>query len=258
MTAKYVTSVSSIGIPQAMPTCTDSSMATWTRYRVFFLTNKTHKRDQIATMHHLNHLHHVLGPPIFVRLDQMLSQTPTQPSLTGRSRCARLSSSAAGLLLPRESDILTIIVDQKGGLYARSNAHVDRIWAVNMQWAALNRIVPQDSILFAVIYINKDGVLCVGLYDMLRERGQDLSTESIFVRHARIQEYVNKFYCENECSANITAHWVGYESACHQHVLEHSQQLPFALDCVVRLEDTEYTKVLKPLSTSAWTESTCS
>lgn len=183
--------------------------------------------------------HHVLGIPIFVRLNSLLTMTPELPSIAGRQRSSTQETAQhPATLLPYDGIFLTIIIDQNGGLYVRTQKEENKLYVMQPRWAAVATLFPKDSILFAILYTSSNGMLVLGIYDIVREEGTELLNHSLLERHAKVQQYIRN----NQPHAEISAHWVGYEAACMKI---NRNDLPFRVKYTVRLGENKYTPVLQ-------------
>lgn len=185
--------------------------------------------------------HNVLGIPIFVRLDSLLTKTPALPCIAGRKRGSTQSTANnAATLVPYDGVFLTIILDHNGGLYVRTQKEENTLYVMQAKWAAVADFFPTDSILFAILYTSLDGQLVLGIYDIVREHSTELLDVSLLERHSKVQEYMRI----NQSHPEITAHWVGYESACMSMTGTAKNSLPFVVKYAIRLGSSNYTPVL--------------
>lgn len=225
-----------MGIAKAIPVVTSKVMIFFVIYS-FFVNNLKH--NQMSN--DMTNEHKVLGIPIFVRLDSLLTMTPVLPSIAGGKRSSTSETAQhPATLLPHDGLFLTIIIDQNGGLYVRTQREENMLYIMQSQWAAVATLFPVDSILFAILYTSLNGMLVLGIYDIVREHGTELLNISLLERHARVQQYMQN----NQSSAEITAHWVGYESACLS-ISSAQNSLPFRTKYTVRLGENKYTPVLQ-------------
>lgn len=193
----------------------------------------------------MRYAEHVLGIPIFVHLDALLQAMPSQPKVSSRFfGTSHSSRHNAAFILPQDAVFLTIIICSNGGLYVRTQSDDDTLYVMQGQWSVLAHVFPPDSVLFAIVYDTRAGHIQLGVYDMIRENGQDLQQEDIVARHARVQHFIQS-YRQVGNTANVVAHWVGYEDACLTCFTNDKDAMPFVPRCTLRLLPDQYCRVLQ-------------
>ena len=99
-----------------------------------------------------------------------------------------------------------------------------------------------------MIYTEKNGDDVMGVFDMTKKNGVSLSDKSVLLRHEMLHDLFKSFQTEGRViPPNIRPHWIGYEVNCAQCWLDYEYCLPFQIHGMLRLEDLQYTRVLKPL-----------
>jgi hypothetical protein len=148
------------------------------------------------------------------------------------------------MLWPTEADLVTVFIEEECSFAqapSQSQLHV-----LQSQWHSIQSLIPTDSICHCVVYANKRGDLTMGVYDVVRLAGQDLTHESILERHARLHTMMQNM---QQDPGPVQVHWIGFENACINLLLCPNTLLPFETHKVLRLEATRYSVVLKPIAT---------
>lgn len=105
---------------------------------------------------------------------------------------------------------------------------MDPWWAQAKPEFALPESTEEDSLFEGVLYVDRQGIERLGLFDCLRVGGFDTSTQSALARHTRVAELFH--------GAPVTRtghHWAGEAAACVSLLQPGAQQgLPFAADRV--------------------------
>jgi hypothetical protein len=221
--------------------------------------------------------HMVLGAPIMLTHHGLLQASKGFPLIpdTSRRKCTvgHEGSHDACMLLPRDAEFFSLVVDKVGGVYVKPQGGGERIYCIQPQFAALSRLLPGDSACRAIAYPSEvagaaglagtAGALVLGVYDLTRLEGSDLHEQGVLERHALLHETVSLNFRQFEehaarvhaagprpCEWNphVRVHWVGWQEAC-VNVLQNSKDLPFQASHICRLDEDEYVKLLAPVRT---------
>ena len=226
--------------------------------------------------------HMVLGAPIILTHIGLLEVSKNFPRIpdTSRRKCtidARQNQEPC-MLLPLDAEFFSVVVDRVGGLYVRPQCDRERIYCLQPQFASLSRLLPGDSACRAIAYssaptsthdsqpMSDAGVPVLGVYDLTRLEGKDLTHLSILQRHELLHKTVMLNFQKfeeytlrvnpgaqrmgewNQC---VRVHWVGWQEACVK-TLETCKELPFKTSHICRLDEDQYFKMLTPITTM-WT-----
>jgi hypothetical protein len=214
--------------------------------------------------------HMVLGAPILLTHHGLLPASQRFPLIPDASRRKCTVSDEgkhdACMLLPRDAEFFSLVVDKVGGVYVRPQGGGERIYCIQPQFASLSRLLPADSACRAIAYTSEapcvSNTLVLGVYDLTRLEGSDLHERAILERHALLHETVALNFRQfeeharvhaaaprpSEWDSNVRVHWVGWQEAC-VNVLQNSKDLPFQASHICRLDEDEYVKLLAPVRT---------
>jgi len=212
-----------------------------------------------------NVAHLVLGAPILISSPQVifdvLEKFPVVPQSLDRMRsCSVEYGTTASMLMPQNADFFAVVVDKVGGLYVRPRGEDGAIYCMKPEFALLGKLIPPDSSCLVLVYLGGSGDMRMGLYDLMRNAGVDLTEKSILERHSILHDtfHFNLQKLKEHAAShshhileehiNISVHWVGWQEACMRVIAEGSQ-LPFETACICRLDADAYVHMITPIQT---------
>lgn len=202
----------------------------------------------------MNHAPSVLGIPVLSMINcdtnpydstQVLSAPVLNRKVYTTKKETRF---CPAMLWPNGADLCTVYIEEDCLFVQASGA--SQLHLLQTHWNDIQSLMPCNSICHCVVYENNDGNLSMGVYDVLRLAGEDLSHEDILKRHARLHTLMQDKQQKQRpqiSTSPVLVHWVGYEDACVNLLSCSGTLLPFQADKILRVQNSPYSLVLKPI-----------
>jgi hypothetical protein len=201
----------------------------------------------------LLHAQHILGVEIVLTLEHLHDMqlgSFSMPHIQAGSRSStKHTKTLPAMLMPRDSELYVLYRDVHDGIFVRTAAH-NSMFMLQKHWQQLANVLPQDSVCRVIAYKNNTGNIMLGVYDLLRLRGDDQQHYSVFDR----RKVLHSLFSKQNAGPTIVPHWVGEEGCLLQHLKNKSfiDSLSFKIDnmlCIEAQADNRdgYKTVLKPL-----------
>ena len=167
---------------------------------------------------------------------------------TYKTHIQHLDEHKAALICPKNSDCFLLCVATDKSVYAQPANEPSTKYTVQSQWNMLNCILPPDTVVKAIVYVDNTNTLQMGLFDILRCAGVNQTHKDVLSRHSLLHTTYHNSNPDLTCPVKV--HWVGFESVCLKYLSENNDHLPFPANSVLRVEDDLCMKVLTQLP--AW------
>ena len=164
----------------------------------------------------------VLGLEIFFVCNSY-EQDPETLNIRNAVSLQDISSNYA-LLIPKNSLFLRFYIDEFGKTYVY---YQNNIFMAQPNYQ-MHEIMPKNSVLEAIFYIDKNQNPIAGLYDAKVLNDTTIDNEPVINRHIQL---VENLYKTND---RVTNHWVGHAWICVKEW--NRKQLPFECDAILIFE----------------------
>jgi hypothetical protein len=184
-----------------------------------------------------------------IKID-MLADVVGTPCMFGAYQTLRYSSVACGgehtrfdaenpaTLLPVDASIVGFFVDASGNTFV----YTDGLYTAKLEYS-LRGILPPDSVVYAFVFRNAQGLAQLGIFDASQVHGRCIAHLPCIERFKAIHGGFRK-PVQTAGGANVPVvylHWVGHEEVLVR-MMKFRKQTPlkidFAVDCVMRLSDS--------------------
>ena len=188
----------------------------------------------------MNHAHLVLAAPTHCT---SLSNEPffvNTNSFTMHK--AETDEQKAAMILPTNCDFMTFYITSEKYVYAQMANDTSMTYTLQTQWNTLSTVVPPDSIVRGIVYVNIHDDLQIGIFDILRNAGLNQSNKDILSRHALLHSLY--YQTPKDFTFPIKMHWIGFESVALHHLQNHTHDLPFTPTGLLRISNDHCIKIL--------------
>ena len=152
----------------------------------------------------------------------------------------RFDTQRPATLLPVGAQILGFFVDSAGNTFA----YTDDLYTTKLEYS-LRGVVPNDSVVHALLFRNAHGRASLGIFDASRVHGHCLLHLPCIERYKAIHARFSRLEAPapGVPSASVPAvymHWVGHEAVLVNMLKfrhQSSMNVDFAVECVLRLSD---------------------
>ena len=196
------------------------------------------------------HAHEVLGAPILAMCNAAqlittdLNSRLPKPVMHRKSISMRTDTQEyAAMVMPVETDFYVVHV-QQNTLFAQAGDST-QMHLLHAQWHGIRSLLPPGSVCRCLVYKDKGNNLCMGIYDLMQIGPKTLHEEGVLQRHILLHQQLHA----KQLPHNIKIHWVGFEKACAQIMLQCRHAQPFECHRILRLENEAYSYVLAPIQT---------
>ena len=196
---------------------------------------------------HLKHeiTEHMLGLSVYMdkELREYNCRHPRVP-LKIESNQIHIDPSSIAIMLPEEFHMVTVCVDEVGGIFMYTDMCPDSIFMAKASWQVLNSILPWKSVLHGIAYKNLANILTIGFFDASKIGGLDLSDQSRLARHINVHGLMHS----NPLPPNVQYHWAGFKESCYINM--QSESNPFKCHQMLVFEEGGATRrVIGAIST---------
>lgn len=198
----------------------------------------------------MHHAHEVLGAPIMAMCNaaeliaaDMTARLP-QPSMHRKSMTVQTDTQEyAAMVLPSETDFYVVHVQQHTVFVQAGSC--TQLHLLHAHWHGIRSLLPPHSVCRCLVYRDKSGTLCMGIYDVVQIGSKTLHDQGVLQRHILLHAHLHG----KEIPHNIKIHWVGFEKACVHIMTQCRHAQAFECSRILRLENEAYSFVLAPIQT---------
>ena len=138
----------------------------------------------------------------------------------------------AACVLPEHSMLVSMLVCRNGATFVYTHEREGVLFTARPQYS-LRGIVPDDSVVHAFVYCDRDGRVLLGVFDANKIGGADVSTLAPLTRHCQV---FDMYHAQRTAAELVVYHGVYYEHACLQ--LD-SASLHFQASRILRLPQSK-------------------